>query len=163
MLFAPPPPPAPVDTVPVAHAAAKAITPKGVGGVRIGMRYTTLLERGLIGHIRPGYELGGPNTRSAPLRSGVKGTVNFTLTSPRRVTDITVRGGAAARGVGIGAKPADIKAAFPKVKADHGTDDTFLFTLYNVPRSGGGRLSFAVDTGTKKVTLIGVPHIAVCD
>jgi hypothetical protein len=105
MLFATPPPPAPVDTVPAAHAAAKAITAKGVGGVRIGMRYTTLLKRGLIGHIRPGCELGGPSTRSAPLRSGVKGTVNFTLTSPRRVTDITVRGGAAARGVGIGAKP----------------------------------------------------------
>jgi hypothetical protein len=161
MLFAPPP--VHVDAVPAVAAAARRITPQGVGGVRIGMRYTTLLRRGLVGHIRHGCELGGPNTRSAPLRAPLKGTVNFTLTRPRRVTDITVRGGAKARGVGVGATPARIKAAFPRVKVDHSTDSVFLFTLYKVPRNGGGRIVFAVDTGTKRATLIGVPIIAVCE
>jgi hypothetical protein len=160
-----PPPPVHVDAVPaVASAAApKKITAKGVGGVRIGMRYTTLRARGLVGRIRHGCELGGPNTRSAPLRAPLQGTVNFTLTAPRRVTDITIRGGAKARGVGIGAKPARIKAAFPKVRADHSTDSTFLLTLYKVPRNGGGRMVFAVDTGTKRTTLIGVPFVAFCE
>jgi hypothetical protein len=158
-------PPVNVDAGPAVAvaAAAKRITPKGVGGVRLGMRYTTLLKRGLVGHIRHGCELGGPNTRSAPLRAPLKGTVNFSLTSPRRVTDITVRGGATARGVGIGATPKQIRAAFPKVKVDHGTDGTFGFTLYKVPRSGGGRLVFTVDTTTKRATLIGVPFVAFCE
>ena len=156
-------PPVHVDAVPAVAAAAKRITPQGVGGVRLGMRYTTLRSRGLVGRIRHGCELGGPNTRSAPLRAPLKGTVNFTLKRPRRVTDITVRGGATARGVGIGAKPADIRAAFPKVKADHSTDHTFLLTLFRVPKNGGGRIMFAVDTKTKKVSLIGVPFIAFCE
>jgi Cu/Ag efflux protein CusF len=144
-------------------AAAQKITPSGVGSVKIGERYTTLRRQKLIGKIRPGCELGGPNTRSAPLKSPLKGTVNFTLHSPRRVTDVTVRGGATARGVGIGATVAQIKAAYPKAKVDHSTDSTFQVTLVRIPKSGGGRIVFAVDTTTKKVTLIGVPIIAFCE
>ena len=36
-------------------------------------------------------------------------------------------------------------------------------TLYKVPKSGGGRMWFAVDDGTHKVTLIGVPNLSFCD
>jgi len=32
-----------------------------------------------------------------------------------------------------------------------------------VPRSGGGRIEFAVDVTTKKVTLMGVPRIPLCE
>src|SRR4051794_14451543 len=84
------------------------ITKSGVGGVKIGSSYTKLRQKNLIGKIRPGCELGGPNTRSARLKSPLKGQVNFTQTSPRKVTDITVNGGATAKGVGIGATIADI-------------------------------------------------------
>ena len=116
-----------------------------------------------MGKIRRGCELGGPNTRSAPLRPPLEGQVNFTLKTPRRVTDITVRGGAKARGVGIGDTIADIKDAYPKAKVDHSTDRTFELTLVRVPKDGGGRLRFGVSTKTKKVTLIGVPFIAFCE
>ena len=89
--------------------------------------------------------------------------MNFTLTSPRKVTDITIRGGAKARGVGIGATIPQIKAAFPKAKVDHSTEDVFGLTLVRIPKGGGGRIKFAVDVDTHKVTLIGVPIIAFCE
>jgi len=151
---------APAESV---NLAAKRITPAGVGGVKVGRHYTTLRRLHLVGKIRRGCELGGPRTRSAALRRPLKGSVNFTLNSPRRVTDITVTGGATARGVGIGGTTAQIKAAYPKAKVDHGTDKTFGVTLVRVPKDGGGKLSFAVDTKTKKVTVIGIPSIAFCE
>src|SRR3954470_21001143 len=107
------------------QSAAVKITPSGVGGVKLGKTYTALHNAGLIGKIHHGCELGGANTRSANLKSPLKGQVNFTLHSPRKVTNITVRGGAKARGVGVGDKIPAIKAAFPKAKVDHSTDDTF--------------------------------------
>lgn len=146
-----------------AAAAAQKITPTRVGGVHIGDRYGALRTRGLVRRIGPGCELGGPNTRSARLRSPLKGVVNFTQTLPRKVTDITVTGGAKARGVGVGAKPRAIRRAFPKAKFDHSTDGTFGLTLAKVPRGGGGRIVFGVSTQTHRVTLIGVPFIAICD
>jgi hypothetical protein len=147
----------------VGASSPKHITPSGVGGVKLGKTYKQLHNRHLIGSIRHGCELGGPNTRTARLRAPLKGSVNFTLTTPRKVTDITIRGGATARGVGIGATIAQIKAAFPKAKVDHSTDQTFLLTLVRIPKTGGGRLMFAVDTKTHKTTLIGIPIIAFCE
>jgi hypothetical protein len=149
----------------IAFAATPApkITSAGVGGVKLGKTYKELHDKGLIGKIQPGCELGGPNTRGARLKAPLKGSVSFTLKSPRRVTDITIDGGAKARGVGIGATIAQIKAKFPKAKTDHSTDDTFELTLVNVPKSDGGKISFGVSTKTHKTTVIGVPHIAFCE
>jgi hypothetical protein len=151
---------APAETRP---AAAKRITPAGVDGVRIGMTHGQLRQRGLVGKIRRGCELGGPNTRSARLLAPLSGLVNYTQKSPRRVTDISIRGGARARGVGIGSKIPAIRAAFPKAKVDHRTDRVFRLTLVTIPKNGGGRIVFGVSTKTKRTTLIGVPVIAFCE
>lgn len=151
---------APAET---GHAAAKRITPEGVGGVKLGRSYTRLRRLQLIGRIRRGCELGGPQTRSAALRRPLKGRVNFTLSSPRKVTDISLTGGARARGIGIGGTILQIRTAYPRAKVDHGTDRTFGVTLVKVPRTGGGRLTFAVDTKTKRVTVIGIPFVAFCE
>jgi hypothetical protein len=151
---------APAET---GHAAPKKITPSGVDGVKIGKLHADLRRQGLVGRIRRGCELGGPNTRSARLLAPLKGSVNYTLSKPRRVVDISIRGGARARGVGIGAKIPAIKAAFPKAKVDHGTEQVFGITLVRIPPGGGGRIQFAVDTTTKRTTLIGVPRIAFCE
>jgi hypothetical protein len=147
----------------IALAAPAKITPAGVGGVKLGTPYPSVRAAGLVGKLGPGCELAGPNTRSAPLRAPLKGSVDLTRTTPRRITTVVVRGGAAARGVGIGARSAAITAAFPKAVFDHSTDATFGLTLVRVPKSGGGRLQFAVDTTTKKVTLIGIPAIPFCE
>ena len=134
-----------------------------LGKVKVGKTFRSLRTAGLVGKLRPGCPLGGPQTRSARLKAPLKGSVNYTLTKPRRVVDISIRGGATARGVGIGAKIPAIKAAFPKAKVDHSTEQVFGITLVRIPPNGGGRIQFAVDTTTKRTTLIGVPRIAFCE
>lgn len=144
-------------------AASASITPDGVGKVQLGETFAQLRAQHLVGGIQNGCELAGPDARSASLKAPLKGIVDFTMTSPRKVADVTVRGGATARGVGIGATIAAIKAAYPKAKVDHSTDGTFGVTLVRIPKNGGGKLQFAVDTKTHRVTLIGIPLIAFCE
>jgi hypothetical protein len=144
-------------------AATARITPAGVGKVKLGDTFAQLRAQHLVGGLENGCELAGPNARSASLKAPLKGVVDFTMTSPRKVADITVRGGATARGVGIGATIAAVKAAYPKAKVDHSTDGTFGVTLVRIPKNGGGKLQFAVDTKTHRVVLIGIPLIAFCE
>ena len=149
---------------PARDAAAAKITPTRVDGVHLGDTHADLRARGKVGPIRPGCELGGPNTRSAKLRLPLKGGVNYTLSSPRRVDSITITGGARARGVGIGAKIPAILAKFPNATVDHSTDQVFQLTLVQTPeRPNGGRITFGVSTQTKRTTIMGVPFIAFCE
>ena len=78
------------DTKPTARIAAKKITAEGVGQVKLGMTFKEAREKRLIGKLRPGCEFGGPETRSARLRSPLRGTVNFTLTTPRKIDNILI-------------------------------------------------------------------------
>jgi len=143
-------------------ASSPKVTPRGVGGVKIGASFAKLHQQHLVGRLQRGCEL-APNTRSARLLAPLKGSVDFTRKNPRRVADVLVRGGATARGVGIGATIADIQNAFPSAIIDHGTEQTFRLTLVKVPRNGGGRIQFAVPLKTHRVSLIGVPFIAFCE
>lgn len=145
-------------------SAAAKIGPRRVDGVHLKDTHTDLRARGKVGKIRPGCEFGGPDTRSARLLAPLKGSVNYTLTNPRKVTSITVTGGARARGVGIGATIAGIKAKFPNATVDHTTDQVFQVTLVRTPRRPkGGRITFGVSTRTHRTTIIGVPFIAFCE
>jgi hypothetical protein len=152
-----------VTAAPAVGAGPAKITPAGVDGVKLGETFAQLRAQHLVGRLTHGCELAGPNTRSATLRAPLTGGVDFTTTTPRKVTDITIRGGATARGVGIGATIAQIKAAYPKAKVDHSTDHTFALTLVRIPKNGGGRLQFAVDTMTHRVAIIGIPLIPFCE
>lgn len=146
-----------------AGGTAQMVSSSGVGAVKLGKTYEKLREQKLIGKIRRGCEAGGPNTRSARLLAPLKGGVDFTLTSPRRVTTITITGGAAARGVGIGDTIEDIKKAFNKAKIDNSTEEVFGITLVKVPKNDGGRFQFAVDVDSKRITVIGIPQLAFCE
>ena len=139
------------------------ITRTGVGKLKLGMTHKEARELGLVGRKRPGCPLGGTDTRGARLKEPLEGNVNYTQTRPRRVRDIQIRDGATARGVGIRDTIPEIKAAFPKAKVDHSTDETFQLTLVRIPRKGGGKIVFGVSTKTDKVKLIGVPYIAFCE
>jgi hypothetical protein len=147
-----------------ASQAPAKISPERVDGVHLGDTHQDLRNRGKVGPIQPGCELGGPNTRSANLRPPLKGFVTYSLSSPRRVRAITVRGGARARGVGIGAKIPAILARFPNATVDHSTDQVFQLTLVMTPkRKNGHRIMFGVSTKTDRTTVIGVPGIAFCE
>jgi hypothetical protein len=148
---------------PASGAAVAKISPIRVDGVHLGDTHADLRARGKVGKIRPGCEL-AENTRSARLLAPLSGSVNYTQSSPRRVDSITVRGGARARGVGIGSKIPAIKARFPRARVDHSTESVFGLTLVRTPkRPSGGQITFGVSTQTKKTTIIGVPFIAFCE
>jgi hypothetical protein len=152
---------------PVASAGqgqgAPTVGPKGVGAVKIGASYTSLHKKGLIGKIRRGCEL-APGTRSAALKSPLRGSVDFTRKNPRKVTNITItRGALTARDIGIGSTLDEITAAYPDAKVDHSTEEVFHATFVTVPKSDGGKFQFAVEVDTGKTTAIGVPFIATCE
>jgi len=146
-----------------AGLADEKITPNGVGEVRLGATATALRDAGLIGPLKPGCELEGPNTRFANLKAPLKGTVDFTQTEPRKVTGIHIRGGATARGVGVGDKLADITAAFPKRRIIRATEPIFGITRVKIPKAGGGRLDFVIRVETKRITSVDVPRVRFCD
>jgi hypothetical protein len=143
--------------------SASSITPQGVGPIKLGARYSDLQAKGLVEPMGPGCEVAGPNTRSARLRPPLKGSVDLTLSEPRRVSSITVYRGATARGVGVGATIQAVKAAFPGAKFDRSGEETFGVTFVEAPRGKGGPIAFAVSTKTKRVEQIAVPDISVCD
>ncbi len=144
-------------------SAPRRITAAGVGGVRLGATYSSLRVAGLVGNVGPGCALAGPRARSAPLRLPLQGGADLTTTAPRRVAAVTIAGGASARGVGIGARRAAIKAAYPRMRLDHSRAKVFGATIARVPKGGGGPLEFALSKQTGRVTLIGVPGIRFCD
>lgn len=148
---------------PAAYAACKRITGSGVAGVKPGMTHEQLRAAKKVGKLEPGCELAGPGERVAKLRKPLKGFVDYDQNSPRRVQTIAITRGGAARGVKVGDKAKWIRDAYPKAKFNHGTDETFGVTLVEVPKSDGGPLTFAVDTETKRVRIIGIPFIPFCE
>jgi hypothetical protein len=145
-------------------AAPKKITSKGVGQVKLGKTFAEMRQKHLVGKLRDGCELSGPNTKFSKLRSPLRGTVDWSKTSTRRVRRVTITGGsAAARGVRIGDRLAAIKAAYPKAKVDHAAEPIFQITLVKIPKNGGGSIWFGIPTDTKKITMIGVPNLSFCD
>ena len=150
---------------PGSAAAPKRITGAGVGAVKLGKTFRELRDAGLLGPMRPGCPLGGPDTRSARLKAPLQGSVNLTTNQrPRRVRNITVLGGARARGLGVGATIAQIRDKFPGARLDRNTEELFGFTLVRIPKRGpGDRFQFAVDVDTGRTIQIGVPGVAVCE
>ena len=145
-------------------AAPQKITGKGVGQVKLGKTFQQMRDKHLVGKLRDGCELSGPNTKFSKLRSPLRGTVDWSKTATRKVKRVTISGGSAtARGVRIGDKLADIKNAFPKAKVDHAAEPIFGITLVKIPKNGGGRMWFGIPTNTKKISLIGVPNLSFCD
>ena len=87
------------------------------------MTFQEAREKGLIGKLRPGCELGGPGTRIARLRSPLRGFVDLTTTTPRTIRNILITRGARARGVKVGDRIKDIKDAYPGAKVNKDTED----------------------------------------
>jgi hypothetical protein len=147
-----------VTATAAASTADKKITPKGVGQIKLGAPVGALQDAGLVGGLTPGCELASPPVRSAKLRSPLKGFVEVGLDN--KVKAITIRGGARARGVGVGDTLADITAKFPKRKV---IDTPFGVTRVKIPKRGGGRMDFLIRKSTGKVRSVELPRLRVCD
>jgi hypothetical protein len=143
--------------------AHKKVTKDGVGQVKRNMTHKELREKGLVGRLRPGCELGGGATRSARLLAPLRGQVNYSLTNPRLAKIIIVRRGAKAKGVGRGDTIPEIKAKFPHARVNKATEEVFRLWLVTVPKRDGGKFQFAVDADTERITLIGVPILTFCE
>ena len=148
---------------PTARIAAKKITAGGVGQVKIGMTFQEARDKGLVGKLRPGCELGGPGVKVARLRSPLRGFVDLTTTTPRTIRNILITSGARARGVRVGDTVADIKDAYPGAKVNKQTEEIFGIWLVRVPKSEGGLIRFSVPVATKRIEAIGVPAIPFCE
>jgi hypothetical protein len=142
-------------------AAPQKITPAGVGQVKLGMTFKQLREKHLVGKLHKGTcDAAGPNASPfARLRSPLRGIADFTKSKPHKLTDVTIRRGAKARGVGVGDSLAKVKARFPNRKIRH--DLGFIFV--DIPNTANIKEQFIVDEDTKKVLDIGVPFVAICE
>ena len=122
----------------IAGSKRQRITSRGVGVVELGATYDRLRHARAIGTIHAGCVLAGSNARAADLSAPLEGTVDFTMSSPRKVADLSVTYGAAARGVGIGGSIKDIKAKFTHVVVDHTGEGLFALTFARIPKGRGG-------------------------
>jgi len=144
-------------------ASHPAITPKGVGPVKLGATAKSLQARGLIGKLTVACKLAGPGTRAADAKP-FNGTVGFTLHNPRKVDNIAVNSaGPQAHGVEVGDTLADIQKAYKTVKVDTSLEDTLGGDFVTIPKSAGGKIQFFIDTSTGTITTIGVPIVPVCE
>jgi hypothetical protein len=142
-------------------AAPTKITPKGVGQVKLGMTFKQLRQQHLVGKLHKGNcDAAGPNASPfARLRSPLRGIADFTKSTPHTLTDVTIRSGAKARGVGVGDSLAKVKSRFPKRKIRH----ELGFIFVNIPNTAHIKEQFIVDQNTRKVLDIGVPFVAICE
>ncbi len=145
-------------TAAASTAADKKITPAGVGQIKLGAPVGALQDAGLVGGLTPGCELASPPVRSAKLRAPLKGFVEVGLDN--KVKAITIRGGASARGVGVGDTLADITAKFPKRRL---IDTPFGVTRVKIPKRGGGRMDFLIRKSTGRIRSVELPRLRVCD
>ena len=147
---------------PAATAAAPPkIKPAGVGQVKLGMTFKQLRQKHLVGKLHKGTcDAAGPNASPfARLRSPLSGQANFTRSVPHKLTDISIRGGARARGVGVGDSLAKVKARFLKRQIRHDLGLIFV----DIRKTSNIKEQFILDQGTRKVSVIGVPFVALCE
>jgi hypothetical protein len=142
-----------------ARPGAAKITAAGVDGVKLGASYVSLRTAHKIAKARRGCELAGPRARSARLRAPLHGSVDLTISRPLRVDTITVTGGAKADGVGVGARLAAVKAAFPHAKVRH----VLGIALARVPEADGGPFEFLLSAAGNRVEAIGIPRVPFCE
>jgi hypothetical protein len=139
------------------------VTPKGVGGVKIGATLQELQGKGLVGGARKGCEL-SPGERVAPLRAPLKG---FAVFYPKnRVISVSVTGGPAktAARIGIGAPVGEARQAYPGAVYDAPPPRApiqvgFIWI--------GGRMhpkmTLVIDPDTHRVSEISVPFPNICE
>jgi hypothetical protein len=142
-------------------AAPPKITPAGVGQVKLGMTFQQLRDKHLVGKLHKGNcDAAGPNAQPfARLRSPLRGIADFTRGTAHKLTDVSIRSGAKARGVGVGDSLAKVKSKFPKRKIQH----TLGLIFVHIPNAKHIKEQFILDQDTKKVTDIGVPFVAICE
>lgn len=145
------------------QAKAPLVTPRGAGGLRLGMTVRALHKRHLIGYLKPGCEL-DVGQRVARLRAPLNGFAVFSHPN-NRVRSIVVRGRAkTARHVGVGSRPATVLSAYPNATYEPpGTALPFAEGFIWINQIPHPQLTFTVDPDTHLVTAISVPSPNFCE
>jgi hypothetical protein len=148
--------------LPAGASAAAVVTPHGVGALQLGATVKTLHQRGLIGGLRKGCEL-GPGQRVAPLRAPLQGWAIFS--GGPRLTSFTIEGGAeTGRHIGVGSTVAEARSAYPS------WEWLSPQRMYPLPvgllwktRHGQIKISLTSDPETHRITSISVPSPNFCE
>ncbi len=143
-----------------ARDQAPVISRNGVGQVKLGASYDELREAKAIRKIESGCEV-VPGSRFAELKSPLEGVVNFTTSGEPTAETIVISGGdtSTRKGIGIGDRKKDVKNVYPDAEFNTTTKPVFGIITVTVKH----KFEIAIDANTKKVTLIGVRSLPVCE
>jgi hypothetical protein len=144
-------------------AAAKVITPQGVGPLHLGATAKQLQNKHLIGGLRKGCEL-VPGQRVAQLRAPLRGFAVFAA-GKKRLSGLTVSAGVeTARHVRIGTTAKAARAAYPgAVFQAPGTVEPFPVGFLWVPNLNRPRITMVIKPGSLRVGSISVPAPNFCE
>jgi hypothetical protein len=157
-------PPSPTTTTATTAPAETTLSAQGYGGLTLGMALAKARSDGLVTNVRPGCEVAGPGQMAADVPGKPDVSVTF---DEGRLTNISLRQGATAEGVRVGATIDQAKQTYTSkgftVTVDNSTVEVFQIITVRVERNGVEVYGFAADSKTRKIDQLDIPHVAFCD
>ncbi len=145
-------------------AAEEKLSTSGYGALVLGMALDKAQSDGLVTNVRPGCELAGPGQVTADVPARPDAYVTF---DDGKLTNISLRDGATAEGLGVGATIDQAKQTYSgngyTVTVDETPVEVFEFISVTVKRNGAEAYEFAAEPKSKRIEQLATPHLLICD